>query len=70
MRADSKVVLAPEIKNVAFTEGTLTFDIGVSGGADTVTVHISLKVDGEQMTGQWATDDGESAAIKLARQTR
>jgi hypothetical protein len=65
----AKVVVAPEIKNVAFTEGTLTFDIGVSGGADTVTVHISLKVDGDQMTGQWATDEGESAALRLARKT-
>jgi hypothetical protein len=66
----AKVVVAPEIKNVAFTEGTLTFDIGVSGGTDTVTVHISLKADGDQMTGHWATADGESAGLKLARQTR
>lgn len=66
----AKVVVAPEIKNVAFTDGTLTFDIGVAGGTDTITVHISLKVDGDQMTGHWATNDGASAALKLARQTR
>jgi hypothetical protein len=65
----AKVVVAPEIRNVVFTEGTLTFDIGVSGGTDTITVHISLKVDGDQMTGQWATDEGDSAALKLARKT-
>jgi hypothetical protein len=63
----AKVVVAPEIKNVAFTEGTLTFDIGVSNGTNTFTVHITLKVEGDQMTGQWATDDGESAGLKLAR---
>jgi hypothetical protein len=63
----AKVVVAPEIKNVAFAEGTLTFDIGVSGGADNVTVHISLRVDGDQTTGQWATDEGESTGLTLAR---
>ena len=63
----AKVVVAPEITNVAFKEGTLTFDIGVSNGTNTFTVHISLKVEGDQMTGRWVTDDGESAELKLAR---
>ena len=64
----AKVVVAPEITNVAFKEGTLTFDIGVvGGGGNTITVHISLKVDGDTMAGRWATDDGEFAELKLAR---
>jgi hypothetical protein len=63
----AKVVVAPEITNVAFKEGTLTFDIGVSNGTNTFTVHISLKVEGDQMAGRWVTDDGESADLRLAR---
>jgi len=63
----AKVIVAPEVSNVAFKEGTLTFDIGVSNGTSTFAVHILLKVDGDQMTGRSATDDGESAELRLAR---
>ena len=66
----AKVVVAPEITNVAFKEGTLTFDIGVAGGGGTIAVHIMLKVDGDTMAGRWVTDDGESAELKLARQVK
>jgi len=64
------VVVEPEIRNVAFKDGTLTFDIGVSGGAGPLTVHISLTVEGDKMVGRWTTDEGDSAELKLARPIR
>ena len=64
----ANVVVAPEIRNVAFKDGTLTFDIGVvGGGGNALTVHVTLKVDGDAMAGRWATDDGEWAELKLVR---
>lgn len=64
------VIVAPEITNVAFKDGTLTFDIGVSGGTNTVPVHIALKVAGDTMAGLWSTDEGESAEIRLTRKVK
>jgi len=31
-------------------------------------VHVSMKADGDTLTGSWATDEGESAPVTLTRQ--
>lgn len=61
------MIVEREIRNVAFKEGTLTFDIGVSNGTDVFPVHLSLKVEGDKMAGNWSTDQGESGEVRLAR---
>ncbi len=66
----ANVIVAPEIKNVVFKDGMLTFDIGVSNGTNTFPVHIALKVAGDTMTGLWGTDAGDSAEIKLTKKVK
>ena len=61
------MIVEKDIRNAAFKDGTLTFDIGVSNGTDVFPVHLSLKVEGDKMTGAWSTDQGESGEVRLAR---
>jgi hypothetical protein len=61
------LVAEQAIRNVTLEAGVLTFDISVNDGSATFPVHISLKIEGDKMTGIWSTEEGESAEITLAR---
>jgi hypothetical protein len=64
------VVVANPITNVKVEGALLTFDIVVNGGQGAMPVHLSLKVDGDTLAGTWATDEGMSAPITLAREKK
>jgi len=61
------LVAEQAIRNVTFEAAVLAFDISVNDGSATFPVHISLKIEGDKMTGTWSTEEGESAEITLAR---
>jgi hypothetical protein len=64
------MVVGQAIRSVTFEEGVLAFDITVSNSTDTFPVHVSLKVDGDKMTGSWSTEQGDLGEVSLVRQPR
>jgi hypothetical protein len=56
-----------EIENVEFKDNTLTFTFQVDAGGAYLTVHTSLTVKGDKMSGYWETDEGDSSPIELER---
>jgi hypothetical protein len=64
------MVIANPITNVKVEGAQLTFDISVNNGSATIPVHVTLKAEGETLTGSWATDEGMSAPVALAREKK
>ena len=62
------IVVANPITKVKVEGALLTFDIVVNNGSAEFPVHVSMKADGDTLTGSWATDEGESAPLTLTRQ--
>ena len=62
------IVVANPITKVKVEGALLTFDIVVNNGSPEFPVHVSVKADGDTLTGSWATDEGESAPFTLTRQ--
>ena len=56
-----------EIEDVEFKDNTLTFTFQVDAGGAYLTVHTSLTVKGDKMSGYWETGEGESAPIELEK---
>ena len=55
------------IKNVAFKDPTLTFEIDLPNGAGTQVIKIELKREGDTLKGSWVDEEGNSDIIELAR---
>jgi hypothetical protein len=55
------------LKNVAFKDGMLTFDIDYPEGMDVVLIHIELKPEGDTMKGTWTDPYGGSNVIELQK---
>lgn len=55
------------IEEVEFKDNTLTFNFTTFDGYEYLKVYITLKVEGDTMTGYWETDDGSSAPIELKK---
>lgn len=67
--ADSAgMIVQAAIANVSFADGLLTFDIVVSSGSETFPVRISLKAEGDTLTGSWATGQGDGGSVTLTRE--
>jgi hypothetical protein len=57
-----------EISNVSFSEGVLEFDFTLFDGEYYVNVHVTLKIEGENLAGSWVTDSGATGDIILTKQ--
>ena len=56
-----------EIEDVEFKDNKLTFHFQVDTGGEYLTVHASLTVKGDKMSGHWETADGNSGAIEMEK---
>ena len=56
-----------ECEDFEFKENELTFNCGVDTGEEFLTVYITVKVEGDTMTGFWETDDGSTGSIELTK---
>ena len=56
-----------QIKNVAFKNPDLTFEIDFPNGAATQLIRITLKLEGETLKGSWLDEEGGSNIIELVR---
>jgi hypothetical protein len=62
------MIMPNPITNVKVDGATIAFDIAVNGGQGAMPVRVTLKLDGDTLAGGWATEDGMSGALSLARQ--
>lgn len=56
-----------ECEDFEFKENELTFNCGVDTEEEFMTVYITVKVEGDTMTGFWETDDGSTGSIELTK---
>lgn len=56
-----------ECEDIEFKENELTFNCEVDTGEEFLTVYITLKVEGDTMTGYWETDDGQTGPVELTK---
>ncbi len=55
------------IKNVAFKDPTLTFEVDLPNGPGTQLIKIELKREGDTLKGSWVDEEANSNIIELAR---
>lgn len=53
------------LRNVAFKDGALDFDLTISDGQD---LHFALKLDGGKLIGPWTTSGGTTGEAILERE--
>jgi hypothetical protein len=63
------MVTDAECEDLEYKDNTLTFNISIFDGYSDMTVYITLKVDGDTMTGHWETEDGNTGEITMEKQT-
>lgn len=56
-----------ECEDIEFKENELTFNIEVNTGEEFMTVYLTLKVEGDTMTGYWESDDGSTGSVELTK---
>jgi len=55
------------IKNVAFKDPDLTFEIDLPNGPGTQLIKVELKREGDTLKGNWVDEEGSSDIVELAR---
>jgi hypothetical protein len=63
------LLMDTECEDLEYKNDTLSFNISIFDGSSDMTVHITLKVEGDTMTGYWETDDGNTGEITMEKQT-
>ena len=56
-----------EAEDLEYKENVLTFNFSIYDGYSSMTVYITLNVDGNTMTGQWETEDGGTGEINMEK---
>ena len=54
-------------EDLEFKDDILKFHLSVDDGYQTMSIYVTLTVDGNIMSGYWETEDGGSASIKMER---
>jgi len=58
-----------ECEDLEYTNHTLSFNINIFDGYSDMTVFLSLKIEGDTMTGYWETEEGQTGEITMEKQT-
>jgi len=62
------MLMDTECEDIEFNDGTLTFNFSISQDMESLTVWITLEVEGDTMKGYWETSDGGQGDIELKKQ--
>lgn len=62
MLADTKC------EDIEFNDGTLTYNFTISQDMESMTVWITLKVEGDTMNGYWETAEGDQGDIQMKKE--
>jgi hypothetical protein len=61
------IIPVMDIKNAAYKDGLLTFEIDFPNDTGTARIAIQLHLEGETLKGSWTDPDGNSNVIELSR---
>lgn len=64
---DSGQIPEMQIKNVAFKDPDLTFEIDFPNGPGTQLIKVGLKLESDTLKGTWLDDEGNSNVVEFAR---
>jgi len=56
-----------ELKDIEFKDNTLTFNFTIFDGFEYTKVYATLTVEGNKMSGNWESEDGNSGPIELEK---
>ncbi len=62
------MVQEAECEDIEFKEGILTFNFTIPNGYESMTVWMTLKVEGDKMSGYWETEDGSQGEVNLEKE--
>jgi len=61
------MLMDAECEDLEYEDNVLTFNFSINDGYSSMIVYIILKVDGNTMTGQWETGEGDTGAINMEK---
>jgi len=61
------MLINADCEDLEFVEDKLTFNVTVDTGDGYMTVYLTLKVDGDTMTGFWESEDGGTGPVELTK---
>jgi hypothetical protein len=61
------MLIDAEAEDLEYKDNVLTFNFSIYDGYSSMTVYITLEVDGNTMTGQWETEDGNMGEINMEK---
>jgi hypothetical protein len=61
------MLMDTEAEDLEYKDNVLTFNFSIYDGYSSMTVYITLKVEGDTMTGQWETEEGETGEINMVK---
>ena len=54
-------------EDIIYEDGNLSFHFDVNDGYATLPIYVTLKVEGDSMTGYWENEEGQSSEVKMQR---
>lgn len=54
-------------EDINYEDGNLSFHFDINDGYSTVPIYVTLKVEGDSMTGYWENEEGQSSEVKMQR---
>jgi hypothetical protein len=61
------MLMDAECEDLEYEDNVLTFNFSIYDGYSSMTVYITLEVDGNTMTGQWETEEGDTGAVNMVK---
>jgi len=58
-----------DCEDIEYKDGILKFSFVIDDGYSTMTVSITLNVEGTAMTGYWETEDGDTGEVTMEKKT-
>jgi len=56
-----------ECEDLEYEDNVLTFNFTIYDGYSSMVVYITLEVDGNTMTGQWETEEGDTGEVNMVK---
>ena len=54
-------------EDIKYEDGNLSFHFDINDGYATSPIYVTLKVEGDNMTGYWENEEGQSSDVKMQR---
>ena len=61
------MLMDAECEDLEYKDNVLNFNFSIYDGYSSMTVYITLKVEGDTMTGQWETGEGDIGTINMEK---